>query len=161
MRDLRGLYVLVLEALGSFIIKVGKLGKLRFLKGRYLYIGSATGVGSTSLECRVKRHLKKRKRRFWHIDYLTTSPSITIQFAICFSIPTSHLPKSIRLECQIVKEIMENIESSSLIEGFGSSDCSCRGHLIYLGEMDSTYIIRALTRAFKNQGYSPFICMFK
>jgi len=51
-------------------LKVGKLGIQRFPRGYYTYTGSALGVGSSSLKHRVLRHLKKKKQKFWHIDFL-------------------------------------------------------------------------------------------
>ncbi|MGZ7049923.1 MAG: GIY-YIG nuclease family protein, partial [Methanobacterium sp.] len=50
-------------------ISVGKLGKLNFKKGFYVYVGSALN----SIDARIKRHLKNDKKLFWHIDYLLTT----------------------------------------------------------------------------------------
>ena len=35
-------------------------------KGLYAYVDSA----QTNLEQRIKRHIRKKRRLFWHIDYL-------------------------------------------------------------------------------------------
>jgi Uri superfamily endonuclease len=41
-----------------------------FKGGYYAYTGSALGEGSVSLRQRVKRHLRRKKTKHWHIDYL-------------------------------------------------------------------------------------------
>ena len=63
-------YLLQIEAGRNFKTRVGKLGSLYFKKGYYLYVGSA----KRGLEARIKRHLRKDKKIFWHIDYLKVSP---------------------------------------------------------------------------------------
>jgi len=54
--------------------KIGKLGEIKFDKDNYIYVGSA----QSGIEKRIKRHLKKRKKKFWHIDYLLTNRDIAI-----------------------------------------------------------------------------------
>lgn len=58
--------VLLIFVRSSFEKVVGKLGKLRFEVGDYAYVGSAR---SNFLQ-RIKRHFSKKKKLFWHIDYL-------------------------------------------------------------------------------------------
>jgi Uri superfamily endonuclease len=66
---MKGTYALIIELASDERISVGKLGKINFKKGYYLYVGS----GQNSLEARIARHLRKRKKKFWHIDYLLAS----------------------------------------------------------------------------------------
>jgi len=70
---MRGTYAIIMELISDKRISVGKLGKINFKKGYYLYVGS----GQNSLETRIARHLKKRKKKFWHIDYLLSTFSPT------------------------------------------------------------------------------------
>jgi len=70
LADQRGSYLLLLRVLGARIT-VGAIGPIRFRKGLYGYVGSATGR-SVTLAHRLGRHLRRKKARRWHIDYLTS-----------------------------------------------------------------------------------------
>ncbi|TAN39270.1 MAG: GIY-YIG nuclease family protein, partial [Candidatus Methanoperedens sp.] len=68
---MKGVYILNLKIDKDIVIRVGKLGNIRFKKGYYAYIGSALGTGGFK---RVTRHFNiasgKNMTRKWHIDYL-------------------------------------------------------------------------------------------
>lgn len=117
MANLKGIYCLVIKVKSPTKIKVGKLGRIKFEKGYYTYVGSALN----NLKARIARHLKTRKKLRWHIDYLLASPKVEIE-----QILTKVTKK--RLECIFNKKIQKfGIE----IKGFGSSDCNCKSHLTY------------------------------
>ena len=59
---MQGTYVLFLEAKKVVRPEIGKLGKVRFGKGLYAYVGSAMGK-SVNLESRVKRLREVARRR--------------------------------------------------------------------------------------------------
>jgi Uri superfamily endonuclease len=59
-------YQLVIELISPVRLQIGKLGRFDFPAGRYVYTGSAR----RNLAARVARHLSRRKRLRWHIDYL-------------------------------------------------------------------------------------------
>jgi len=100
--------------------RVGKLGMVGFEPGHYLYIGSGQG----SLDRRIQRHKSRKKKIFWHIDYLTSNRD--------FSAAGAYIINSTeRLECQKAGKLQEIFPS---ISGFGSTDCSCRGHLFFAGK---------------------------
>ena len=69
---MNGVYALILKLSEDSIIEVGALGTVFFLKGYYVYIGSALN----GLEKRVNRHLEKKKKLHWHIDYLVQISSV-------------------------------------------------------------------------------------
>jgi Uri superfamily endonuclease len=117
---LKGIYVLVIQVKEDTDVNVGALGRLTFKKGLYAYVGSA----QNNLEQRVERHLRKGKRRFWHVDYLLDDEAARV--VRVFQRQTEKAE-----ECKIAKAIGERGE---LIEGFGSSDCSCRSHLFRIGD---------------------------
>ena len=96
-------------------MNVGAIGRLTFKKGLYAYVGSA----QNNLEQRVKRHLRKEKRRFWHIDYLLGNDATKV-------IEVLYEQADKTEECAIARVIGERGES---MDGFGSSDCSCKSHL--------------------------------
>lgn len=93
---------------------VGKLGKVRFRKGFYIYVGSAMA----NLSKRMERHRRLRKKHHWHIDELR---AIT-EFRSVLAIRSSD-----RIECELAEAISGIAEWS--IPGFGSTDCSCETHL--------------------------------
>jgi sugar fermentation stimulation protein A len=73
-----------------------------------------------NLKCRVARHLRKNKKKHWHIDYLTEKNKVIKVFEI----------KSLRnIECEIAKEL-DKI-SDNKIDSFGCTDCKCKSHLFY------------------------------
>jgi Uri superfamily endonuclease len=71
-----GHYVLLLS-IPSRKITIGALGPLKLAAGLYGYVGSARGR-SVTLGHRLARHLRRRKVRRWHIDYLTTKPAVSV-----------------------------------------------------------------------------------
>lgn len=122
MNTLKGVYALVIELGKTVIIDVGALGSMEFRKGLYVYIGSA----QKNLELRLKRHLRKEKRLFWHVDYLLRSEDAKLIRALY---KQANRPE----ECKIAKELAERSEP---INGFGCSDCTCRSHLFRLKEYE-------------------------
>jgi Uri superfamily endonuclease len=102
-------------------IRAGRLGRLTLAAGTYLYCGSAR----RNLPARVARHLRRRKQRRWHIDYLLGHPAAeVIQVAAWGD----------RGECDLVRQAL-GAGGRAVAPGFGSSDCrgGCPAHLIYLG----------------------------
>jgi Uri superfamily endonuclease len=112
---LKGIYILIIQVNSDVVVHVGALGKLTFKKGLYAYVGSA----QNNLEKRVRRHIRKEKRKFWHIDYLLDNDATKI-------IAVFHKQADKAEECAVAKAIGERGEA---VAGFGSSDCNCKGHL--------------------------------
>mgnify|MGYP001773815639 CR=1 FL=1 len=101
-------------------MKVGKLGTFLFPAGKYVYTGSALN----GLENRLARHLRKEKRLRWHIDYL-------LQHAQVEGILVVETDE--RLECELNRWVLSSPNARVIVKGFGSSDCRCPAHLVYLG----------------------------
>jgi len=114
----RGSYQLLIRLDRNETIPVGKLGAFEFPAGFYVYTGSAM----KGLDARVARHLSKTKRFHWHIDFLLER-SVIIRYAIEES--------SIRRECEINAATLALPGARVVAEGFGSSDCRCRTHLVH------------------------------
>lgn len=110
-------YCLIIELKKDSVISVGKLGRLNFKRGYYVYVGSALN----SIDARIKRHLKKEKKLFWHVDYLLNSPNASIKEVILERSPD-------KWECVIAGEISKK---GILSDKFGCSDCKCDSHLFY------------------------------
>ena len=124
MINMQGSYVLILKLKKNSEIKVGALGKIKFKKGFYCYIGSALGKGG--IEKRIGRYErlneKKKGRIKWHIDYLLINPNVSIYSILLF-------PSKRKIECRISKIFEKKADQS--VRKFGSSDCRCNSHLHY------------------------------
>jgi Uri superfamily endonuclease len=112
---LKGIYILIIQLSSDAAVQVGALGKLIFKKGLYAYVGSA----QNNLEQRVRRHLTKEKRKFWHIDYLLDNDVAKVTAVF-------HKEADKTEECTVAKAIGKKGEAAV---GFGSSDCNCKSHL--------------------------------
>ena len=112
-----GAYQLMLRLDQDTVIHIGALGERKFSAGVYVY----TGRASRYLGRRLRRHLSKEKSLRWHIDYL-------LQYAHIFSIRI--FPFAAGEECAINDETLSKSHCSIPVLGFGSSDCSCRSHLL-------------------------------
>lgn len=127
---MQGSYILVILVKDTIDIHIGKIGNMNFKKGIYYYVGSAMGkTGSSTLENRIKRHLRlpKHKKKHWHIDYLLENKEVSL-------IKLFLIPHKQKLECILAQELL-NI-SDGFIENFGSSDCACQSHLPYFKDWD-------------------------
>ena len=125
---MKGSYILVIKLKENVTIFVGKLGKLFFKKGFYVYVGS----GLNSLEARIIRHLRRNKNIFWHIDYL-------LKFSVIINV--FYKEKSVKEECNIAQILNEKLIP---IHGFGCSDCECNSHLFYGSYNEIKIIIKKL-----------------
>lgn len=124
MPGMKGTYVVVLELPEDSRLKVGSLGTFDFPNGYYAYAGSA----QTGIERRVSRHATRHKTSRWHIDYLAAKADVVSRLLIPFG--------GKDMECVVAKALM-NVDGASVIaKGFGSSDCKCASHLVYLGTSD-------------------------
>jgi sugar fermentation stimulation protein A len=110
-----GSYLLVLKNRSKKNINVGKLGNISFEEGYYVYAGSAIN----GLEHRVSRHTRKRKKPFWHIDYITP---LHMSIEKAFSIRRTD-----NIESKIVRRL-KNISDDS-VRDFGASDSKEKSHL--------------------------------
>lgn len=68
-----GYYILVFKLEQGFKGMVGRRHHVSLEPGDYVYIGSA--LAPFKLRNRVCRHLSRYKKPWWHIDYVTLSPS--------------------------------------------------------------------------------------
>lgn len=157
MQPNRGAYVLYISIKKNCKIKIGSLGVIEFSAGTYVYIGSAMGLHSTSLNNRISRHVRtaisaieqksqdnentkkmekkeirqiKKPKNRWHIDYLLQDPNTSI-------IKIAIIPSKYKIECEISQIYQEFIINKGnkliFIPRFGSSDCKiCQSHLFKL-----------------------------
>lgn len=120
---MKGVYLLLVQLTSDIDLKVGALGTRHLAEGYYVYVGSA----QTNIEQRVSRHLKKEKRKFWHIDYL-----LDLTAAKIIKVLFKEADKT--QECAVANKISELNET---VVGFGCSDCNCKSHLFRAKKPDS------------------------
>jgi len=136
---MKGIYVLVVSVERNINVKVGKLGSLRFERGLYAYVGSA----QNNLQKRVRRHLGREKKKFWHIDFLLDNLHVKVLQVFYRNVERFE-------ECRIAKELGKE---GVAVPDFGSSDCRCKSHLFkvqgaeflrgYMNEMNAETKIRS------------------
>ena len=118
MPDDAGAYVLVIDLSDPIDLKFAAIPEATLHPGRYFYVGSARGGGG--IRARVRRHMRRPKRRHWHVDRLTEAAAVS--GAIAFS--GGH-------ECDIVQALLGVPAVTAPVLGFGSSDCrTCDAHLL-------------------------------
>lgn len=118
----RGAYCLVIRLDAEREATIGRLGRLRFAKGYYVYCGSAM----RGLAARIARHQRRKKTLHWHIDYLLALPAARLITAIPY-------PSNQRRECALNQAMQRWPGATIPVPGFGSSDCACGcpAHLTY------------------------------
>ncbi|CUS77102.1 Uri superfamily endonuclease [Candidatus Kryptonium thompsonii] len=113
------IYILLIFVKREVNKVVGKLGVVKFSSGYYAYVGSA----KLNFEHRIKRHLLKKKKLFWHIDYLLNSKGVEIKKVFYSDGAFEH---------ETARKM--SIFGFKAVKGFGSSDCNCLGHLFYVDD---------------------------
>ena len=110
-------YCLTLFVTEALEPRVGGLGRVRVPAGWLVYTGSAR----RGMEARIERHLRRRKPRRWHLDYLTCDPRVLVVAVSRHDEP----------EC----ERNQRNGGEVVVRGLGASDCrsGCGSHLRWLG----------------------------
>ncbi len=112
---MKGIYILVITFSGDVVEDIGSLGRMRFAKGLYAYVGSA----QNSIEKRVRRHRSKNKKVFWHIDRLLGNRPAKITKVI-------YKKSDKQEECNMAERLRK---TCAPVPHFGCSDCKCNSHL--------------------------------
>ncbi len=120
LSPLKGIYVLIISVSEDIEVTIGSLGGLLFHKGVYAYVGSAKKY----LEKRIKRHLRKDKLKFWHIDYLLCDKAVKATEVFWKEADKKE-------ECKIARNLLQ---IAVPVVNFGCSDCRCTSHLFWLGD---------------------------
>ena len=136
---MKGTYVLLMKLQNDSTFRIGKRGEQTFVNGYYLYVGSALN----GLDQRIQRHLRKKKKMHWHIDYLLQHAEI---IAVLYKESTT------REECTIAETLRNKL---NIIPGFGCSDCSCTSHLFTGSHKEILHFLESLHRdAYSLEGKS-------
>ena len=131
-----GVYILLLFLSKEITLEIGKLGNQKFPRGYYTYTGSALGKRSNILKHRLSRHLRKEKRKFWHIDYLLANENVTIEAILVVETRK-------RMECEINIMIKSQNQALVPVKRFGATDCknNCKTHLLHFPEVDKVDLL--------------------
>lgn len=116
-----GIYILEIKALKPFFIHHPKFSSVKLLPGFYFYIGSA----QKNLLSRLNRHLSKKKKLHWHIDFVTSNPQVEIQRIFVLANANQNFEP-------LTAKFFINKNYKIPLEGFGSSDDkTVKSHLFY------------------------------
>lgn len=122
-----GSYQLKIRVERDVLIKIGALGDFNFIRGIYVYTGSAM----RNLAARVARHRRKEKKLRWHIDHLLASDGVEL-------IGVEVFPSGRREEC-LRNQALIDAGGSIPVPGFGSSDCRrCPAHFVRIQEIPAS-----------------------
>jgi sugar fermentation stimulation protein A len=106
-----------MTCLEEFREKIGSLGEILFRPGYYVYVGSA----KRGLEKRLLRHMRKKKKKHWHLDYI---------FPYKMELGKTYRIRTIKaLEFPLAQKFCST--APGMIYGFGSSDSPAASHLFY------------------------------
>ncbi len=108
-----------------------------WLQSPLVYVGSAMGRAGFS---RVSRHLKRAASRgtsHWHIDQILQQVAPRRIYLV---------PSRERLECHLAQLLARRFPPA--LEGFGSSDCTCRSHLFSVPWFELEQILHGAGHAF-------------
>jgi Uri superfamily endonuclease len=125
-----GLYQLLIFLPESRSIRVGKLGDFRFPSGYYVYTGSA----KRGLNARIARHVRRRKKSHWHIDYLLRYGNI---------VKVLRYENGKESECKLNRRLDNESSGKIIAPEFGSSDCKCTTHLFHLEKLTERFSTNA------------------
>lgn len=145
---MRGAYTLIISMSKPSTVDMGRLGRRELQEGTYLYTGSGMGRGSSSLFGRIGRHIKRRKRIFWHIDYILASRRASIEDIIWAE--ARH-----KAECRLNRVTRSRL-GATMIPGVGSSDCKCQSHFAYVGKKtDLDFLTKKICSSYQKLGLKP------
>jgi len=113
-------YQLFILVKNKIRVQIGKLGLFNFPAGLYIYTGSA----KRNIEARIARHLVKKKKNHWHVDFLLANPQVKITDYKIY----------LENECNL----NQRTDGTILIQRFGASDCknNCGSHLKFIGGVE-------------------------
>lgn len=120
---MRGVYTLIIRLLRPCKASVTKHMPVVVDRGLYLYTGSASGRGSTSLEGRIGRHLRREKKEFWHVDRILACKSAHV-VSVVYAVTTN------KAECRVNAALLKHTNIRAPFRGLGSSDCRCESHFL-------------------------------
>ena len=123
---------------------VGSLGVIRFDTGIYAYVGRAFGPGG--LAARLAHHLRPVVSAHWHIDYLRSRGTVR-EIWYSQSAPS--------WEHRWARALSQMRGAVVPADGFGSSDCQCRSHLLKFNRAPRKESFRRQLRRLAAESIAP------
>ena len=125
-----GSYLLMLRLAATAEIRVGRLGRVKFRRGWYAYMGSAFGPGG--LAGRLRHHLRPVQKPHWHVDYLRAHATLKEVWMAAGPPNREH---------DWAQILARDPGAGNWVRGFGCSDCRCPSHLIYFSRRPEDSLI--------------------
>lgn len=147
---MRGTYTIVISCNRPVNVRFGRLGRTKILRGLYVYSGSALGQGAMSLEGRIRRHSRARKKIRWHVDYMTSNQRCTVRAAI-------FIESTKRLECDVNNMLVEELNARPLLPHIGASDCKCKGHLMLVTSTREKVLLKQIRTIYSKFGNPVYL----
>ena len=146
---MKGAYTLVIGVTQPTSVHIRSLGDIMFESGLWVYVGSAMGNGSTSLENRLSRHFRNEKTIYWHIDYLLDTDVEIVEAIWAKSIEP--------IECDLAQALAAQNDFRHGPRKFGSSDCrrGCIAHTYFYQGDDQ--IQNRLIQVFRGLKLEPHV----
>lgn len=139
---MKGSYMLIILVERSIRLKPGSLPKVRLPPGHYVYVGSAMGPGG--FEKRIVRHLKKNKKKRWHIDYLTSLKGVEIRNV--FYAPRCSEP--------MLTGFLSSLGLRKTVKGFGATDSPGDFSHLLLSKQGFEKTVRRIRLAMRHRSVS-------
>jgi Uri superfamily endonuclease len=147
---MKGTYTIVISCNRPANVRFGRLGRAKILRGLYVYSGSALGEGAMSLEGRIRHHSRARKKKRWHVDYMTSKQSCSLRAAI-------FIESNRRLECDVNNLLAEELNACPLLPHIGASDCKCRGHLMRVTSIREKALLKQIRMIYSKFGNPVYV----
>lgn len=112
-------YAVVFELQKHASVSVGALGEFCLVPGYYIYVGQAR----RGVDQRLGRHFRREKRLRWHVDYLGE---------VATPVESWIQGEGENVECLWADTLASLPAARRSLPHFGSSDCRCPGHLVYV-----------------------------
>ncbi|MFW9842434.1 MAG: DUF123 domain-containing protein [Candidatus Thorarchaeota archaeon] len=146
---MKGAYVLLIDIEKRVCFSIQSLGSLVFDPGKWVYVGSAMGDGSTNIENRLKRHFRSDKTVYWHIDHLLEKDVLLSRAYWAES--------STHVECEIAQEFETGGYFEAGPKQFGASDCKsgCSAHIFRMKRNTDAVIEHLVISTFQKLGLTP------
>ena len=146
---MKGAYTLIIRIDQPESVQIKSLGEIKFESGIWVYVGSAMGNGSTSLENRLSRHFRKEKTIYWHIDHLLDTDAEIVE--------AIWVKSKDPIECDLGQALASNNDFTYGPRKFGSSDCrkGCIAHIYYYQGDDP--IQNRLIQIYRELGFQPHV----
>jgi len=100
---------------------------------------------------------KKKKQKFWHIDYLLGHKNINLIGLVAAEIDR-------RVECKINRYIQVKEDAKIPVPYFGASDCekNCRSHLLFYPNMiEEQILVEKIVKSYKDLDLTPYVAASK